>query len=102
MDWSQQPLLSFLRGPVIGTRDGRLILIGSCVSLIFALLAWISPGAINLTGPSFLGEIIIFSLWPAILFVLYVAFCSPDFRPNWLTSLFIAIAACFPFYLVYR
>lgn len=102
MDWSRQPISKVIRGPMLHTTEGLLLIIGSFVSLLFAFLAWLQPNLIHLWHrSSTLGEVVLFGTWPIILLVIFVALGSPNFRPNWFTTLFMLCAVSFPFYLVY-
>lgn len=102
MDWARVNLRAFIRGPLVGTPEGLLVLIGTSLSLLFAGLSWYAPGLVGLRPQLATGNALIFAIWPVPLFVGYVAFCSPDFRPTVFSIAMVFCMAAFPFWLVYK
>ncbi len=102
LGWYGASLTAFLRGPVLHTPEGFIVLAGSAAIWMFSLLAWFAPtwvglnparAAVNATG---------FALWPILLFVLYVKWSAPHFQPNVFTRIVLLIWAGIPFYMAYK
>jgi hypothetical protein len=102
MDWDRAPLSAFFRGPLLHSPEGLIVLAGSGASLLFAVLAWLAPGAIFLPEKRVEVAVTLFAIWPICLFTIYVRMCAPEFRPRVFTTLFILASAALPFWLAYR
>jgi hypothetical protein len=102
MDWHREPLTAFFRGPVLRTPEALIFLLGSVLSLLFALMAWLAPEWTFISQRRLRVAITLFALWPICLFTICVRMCAPDFRPRVLTTLFLVAAAVVPFWLAYR
>lgn len=100
--WYGESLGSFFRGPILHTPEGNILLIGTAISLVFALLAWFFSALVGLNPSRSAINTTIFSMWPVLLFSFYVKFCAPHFRPSLYTMLLMLCATGAPFYLAYK
>jgi hypothetical protein len=102
LGWYGESVGALFRGPVLHTPEGLALVGGSVSAVLFALLALVSPTLVGLNPTRSTMNATLFSLWPIVLFVIYVKFSSPDFRPRLATFLVVLCAALFPYYLAYR
>jgi hypothetical protein len=87
MDYTHQPVSSLLRGPMLHTPQGWVVLASIGAYLILALLFWL--GAIGLPLGKNLGSVVVVCLfWPFITFLLFVKHNISDFSPSWRSCLF--------------
>lgn len=102
LGWYDESVGVLFRGPVLHTFEGLVVVCGSAISLLCAVLAWFAPALVWLSPARAPINTALFGLWPILLFVVYVKFCGPDFRQRKYTSLIMLCAAGFPFYLAYK
>ncbi len=102
MDWTRVNFRTFIRGAFVGTPEGMIVLVGASLSLLFAALSWYAPSLVGLRPQLAAGYALVFCIWPVPLFVIYVALCSPDFRPTVFSTAMVLCLAAFPFWVAYR
>lgn len=95
MDYTRQPVSSLLRGPLLFTPQGRVVLASIGVYLTIALLCWL--GVLKHPLAKDLSYVLIFcAVWPFITFWLFIRVSAPYFSPSWLQAVFVAIGAFMP------
>lgn len=97
--WGDMPISEFVRGPILRTPQGWILVAGSAVQLAFASFAYLAPTWIGLRFESSVTSAILFAAWPLISFVAFVRFSTH--RPNMFTSAVMLISSAFPFHTVY-
>ena len=100
-DWTRVSLWRFIRGPVLHTPEGWVMLLGTTVSVCFAALEWVAPGWVSASPGTATGEAILFALWPLALFTAYIMFCAPEFEPGLFSAGVMIASAALPFWMVY-
>lgn len=100
MDYTHQSVSSLLRGPLLFTPQGWVVLASIGVYLTIALLCWL--GALNHPLAKNLSYVLSFCIfWPFITFLLFVRSSAPYFSPSWLQAMFVAIGAFMPIVYVW-
>lgn len=102
LGWYGESVSSLFCGPVLHTSEGLILIGGSLISLLFAVITWIAPSWVALHPSRSSVNAPLFAMWPVLLFVIYVKSCAPNFRSNIFTSLVMLCAAGLPFYMVYK
>jgi hypothetical protein len=102
LGWCGVPLSEFIRGPLLHTPEGIIVILGGATSCLFALLAGFAPAWIGLAPERSASNATLFGLWPILLFVLYVKWSAPHFQPSIYTRIVLLIWAGIPIYLAYR
>lgn len=102
LGWFGASLPVFFQGPILHTMEGLIVLFGSGVSLLFALLAWLAPSWVFLRPAESSGHVILFGMWPMVLFVFFVKLCAPHFRTRIFTSVAMLTVAGIPFFKAYH
>lgn len=93
-------LTAFMRGPLMHTAEGMVVLVGSTASLLVALGYWLAP-LFSATALDTSGTSVIFALWPLVLLAFYVKLCVPHFNSSVFTTLSLLCMAGMPYYIVY-
>jgi hypothetical protein len=102
LGWYGETFGAFFNGPILHTPEGMVLLFGTGISLLFAVLAWFVPSIVAINPARSSITTTLFSLWPIMLFTIYIKFCSPHFHPRVYTTLIMICSIGFPFYLVYK
>jgi len=88
------PLGRFFREVMVRTLEGRIVITGSVTCMLFGLLALAWPHLLS-SRP---GLLVLFFLWPAVLFTTYVKTCSrSNFRSGVANSATLLVWAALPF-----
>ena len=92
MDYARSSITALLRGPLLFTPQGWVVLTTLVLCWIGAVFAWGTGNTYFFSGE--LDRVLmIMGLWPLSVFLFYVRLCSPHFQPSWNQAGFIAIAA---------
>lgn len=86
----------------MGAPEGWIFLVGSTLSVLFAVFGWLGPDWVGLRSAREPVAVTLFALWPICLFTIYVRVCAPEFRPRIFTIVLLSCTAAFPFWLAYR
>jgi hypothetical protein len=101
-DWGNRSISDFFAGPVARLREGKVLIAGSGMSLLLAIVAYVAPAMLGLAAARAGSAITLFALWPVFGFLLYVQLCGPHYRSS-LYKVFIMFAImCLPLYTFYR
>ena len=95
MDFTNQPVTALLRGPLVSTPQGLVVLASSAFYWALAL----AYGVLGLVPPPGMmrGTAVVMSLaWPFIVFLLFIRDGMPSFAPSWSKAAFLAIGAAAP------
>jgi hypothetical protein len=92
MDYLRSSVLSLLRGPLLFTPQGWVVLATAILCWSWIGYLWFGRGAeiATISGDR---ELLIFSTWPFVVFLFYLRLCSPHFQASWTQSLLLAITA---------
>lgn len=99
---NEASLGAFVRGPLLHTLEGWVVLAGSVVCVCLAVLAYFAPSFVGVRAGGANAPLFLFGVWPVILVTIYVAVCAPEFHSRVFTFVFLLAAACFPVWLVFR
>ena len=102
MSYDQRPVSDLLRGPLLHTPQGWIVLASAFVCLVLALLYW--GGVLDLPRAKTLDMVLTCCIfWPFITFLQFLKYNAPDFSPSWGNALLAAILAFAPiaYVLVY-
>jgi hypothetical protein len=102
LGWYGESLSALFRGPILHTPEGAIMLMGGVACILFAALSFYVPAKVGLPPARSAINATAFGLWPILLFVLYIKFCAPTFRPAVFTSLVMLCIAGIPFYMAYK
>lgn len=95
MDYSNQPLSNLLRGPLLNTPQGRVV-IAAAISYL-ALAVFISLGLVVPPIKSGVSGAIAGCLaWPFFVFLFFVKNGLPSFKPSWFEAAFLAFCSVLP------
>ncbi|MDQ8022922.1 MAG: hypothetical protein REI94_13875 [Moraxellaceae bacterium] len=99
MDYFHSPVSRLLKGPLLHTPQGMVVLATGAVGLAGAI-AW---GLFEL-GPALgksAGQLTVMCLgWPIIIFLLFVKNGAPGFHPSWRQTMYLLVGALgLPVYL---
>jgi hypothetical protein len=92
MDYERSSVVSLLRGPLLFTPQGWVV-------LATALLCWTGVAYVWLTheaGPmeAFQSRTVaLFGLWPFLVFLFYVRLCTPHFQASWSQTMLLTVSA---------
>ena len=92
MDYERSSVVSLLRGPLLFTPQGWVVLSTALLCWSWVGYAWLSYEA----GPeeALLNRAIsLFSLWPFLVFLFYVRLCTPHFQASWSKTFLLALSA---------
>ena len=92
MDYARTSVLSLLRGPLLFTPQGWVVIVTALLSWSWVGYLWFAGGT-GVTAGGRDRELLLFSVWPALVFLFYVRLCIPHFQASWSQSLQLAIAA---------
>ncbi len=95
MSYANQPVSELLKGPLLHTPQGWVVLISTGVYLVLAGLLWlgfIAPPA----GKNIEASIVACIFWPLITFLFFVKTNLPNFSASWGKAFFVAISAFAP------
>ena len=99
VDFSNQPLENLLRGPLLHTPQGQVVIVVAigylALALLFGLGLVIPPIKSGVSG-----AIIGCLIWPFIVFLFFVKNGLPSFKPSWFEAAFLAVCSVLPVVLV--
>jgi hypothetical protein len=95
MDYGKLPVTALLRGPLLSTPQGRVVLLYLVAYLAAAALVWLLqlPPPIGKTPEVFI-ELCI--AWPFIVFLMFVRDSSPTFAASWATAAWLILYGALP------
>jgi hypothetical protein len=95
MDYTREPVSSLLRGPLIHTPQGIVVVFSSILYLMAAALFSFT----DITPPFGYSsaKTVVFCIgWPVIMFMLYIKKNLPQFEPSWSEAGFLAFCSPLP------
>ncbi len=95
VDFTNQPVTALLRGPLLSTPQG-LVVIASCVCYSTLALAYGVFGLLPPFGKSTGSVVVICLSWPFIVFLLFIKEGMPSFAPSRGKAAFLAVCAAAP------
>jgi len=99
--WGGQPFGVFVREQVAVSPEGRILVVGSAVSILVAAATMLWPGILPYRrDPGTLA--VLFGMWPLVSFAFYVRICGPDFNSSVSKVVQILLIVCAPFVLAAR
>lgn len=101
MDYARQSVASLLRGPLLFTPQGKVVLFTWVV--FWAWGAYVLYTGSALPFKKDVGSaLVIAASWPFIVFLLFVRGSMPYFKASWGKACYLAlVAAALPLYLAY-
>lgn len=102
MTWDRQPISAFFRGPLTHAVEGWVVVGGSILCALLALLVWLVPGVAGIPPGGANAPLLLFALWPICLLVIFVAMCGPNFHSRVSSIGFLLLSVAFPVWLVFR
>lgn len=93
---------AFVRGPLLHTVEGWVVLAGALVCLCLAVIAFFVPSFVGVRPGGANAPLFLFALWPVILGVVYIALCGPEFHSRIFSFILMFAFALFPVWLVFR
>jgi len=96
MSYFNRSLADLFRGPILHTPQGLTLLIASCFYWLYAACIVIFDIPTPFAWSSELA-ILLFMVWPLILFLFFVKENSPAFLPSRKSAVWIFIYAAVPF-----
>ena len=101
-DWDNRSISDFFAGPVARSREGKVLIAGSGMSLLLAIVAYIAPAMLGLAAARADSAIVLFVFWPVFAFLLYVQLCGPHYRSSPYKVFTMLAFMCLPLYTFYR
>ena len=77
--WYGESVTSFLRNQVARSAEGKVLLVGSALSLALAVAAVVAPSSLGWSPARSASNAVLFGVWPVLAFVAYVRICGPSF-----------------------
>jgi hypothetical protein len=95
VDYGKLPVTDLLRGPLLHTPQGLIVVVYALVYLGAGAVVWLLqlPPPIGKTLEVFLTLCL---LWPFIVFLMFVRHSNPAFNPSWTTASWIAVYGALP------
>ena len=92
MDHTRSSVFSLLRGPLLFTPQGWIVLANSisCWSLIGA--SWLIHAPIHFAEMENRTALLL-GAWPIVVFLFYVRLCMPHFQTSWVQTVLLGISA---------
>jgi len=92
MDYERSSVFSLLRGPLLLTPQGWVVLITAATCWAAAIYLGITGGLGSLTQEP--GRTLTLLLtWPFLVFLFYIRLCKPQFQSSWKQSALLAASA---------
>lgn len=95
MDYTNQSVSALIRGPLVGTPQGWVV-VASAIAYAALALAFFVFGLTPPMGKSVGGAVVTCASWPGVTFLLFVKHGLPSFAPSWRGALFLAVGAAAP------
>jgi ABC-type lipoprotein release transport system permease subunit len=95
MSYAHLPVSQLLKGPLLHTPQGWVVLASIGIYLGLACLLWlgfIAPPA----GKNIEASVVACLFWPLITFLFFVKTNLPDFQASWSKTFLVAVAALAP------
>lgn len=99
MNYAHRPITEFLRGPLLRTPQGWVVLASLAFYWLLALLMLLT-GFNPLPTKEGGGSVVLALLYPLVVFVYFVRFAMPEFRFSASDSAILLLAALMPVGLV--
>lgn len=92
MDYTNSSVLALLRGPLLFTPQGWVVL-ATCISgWSLAGISWLVGGPIYFSGTEDREQALLL-VWPFLVFLFYIQLCMPHFQASWRRALALGISA---------
>ena len=95
MDYTRQPVTALLRGPLVSTPQG-LVVITCAVAYLGLAVAYLAFGLSPPLGKTRGAAVVVCVSWPLIIFLVFVKQGIPSFAPSLAKSLFLTLYASAP------
>jgi hypothetical protein len=93
LDYGRRPVGDLLRGPLLHTPQGIVLVIVAGVYWVAAMLFW---SGVLAPVPSVESPALVCALWPLLMFVMFVYHSSPGFAPSWWETGWTVVYALLP------
>ena len=100
--WYGESVSAFFTNQVSKSPEGRVLLVGSCISLALAIASLVAPAAIGLPANRGITNAVLFGMWPILAFVLYVRICGPTFNTSIVKIVAMLALVAVPVLIAYR
>ena len=95
MDYGALPVTALIRGPLLHTPQGLVVLAASALYLIAATLIAVGLLPAPFRWPTW-STVGLFVFWPFVMFLLFVKWNQPDFRASWPAAVWLLLCALAP------
>src|SRR6218665_221213 len=92
MDHLRSPVLSLLRGPLLFTPQGWVVLLTLLACGAGAAVVW-AGGSVWPFGPDAGRALSLLLAWPVLVFLFYIRLCMPHFRASWRDTALLTMSA---------
>jgi len=95
MAWDQASVTDFLRGPLLSSWPGRIVVVLMLLPFFLGILCWLAPGMTErhlflAWGPALM-------LWPLMIFIQFVKLCDSNALGGRWEWVMLPLVAFFPF-----
>ena len=92
MDYTRSPVMDLLKGPLLFTPQGWVVLAicGACWS--WAAFSWLTDSPVVIGQDASKGLVMLLA-WPLLVFLFYVRVCMPHFKASWAKTAYLVAAA---------
>ena len=102
MNWANEPFSKLLKDKIIPSIEGRSIIYSTLIYCILAAVTYVYPSILGIDIQRITGTIMIFLIWPILLFTMYCFVAvNVNFRSSILSLIWVLCWACGPFWIIY-
>jgi hypothetical protein len=94
MDYERSSVVSLLRGPLLFTPQGWVVLATALLCWSWVAYLWLAHEA-GLIDALQTRDVSLFGLWPFLVFLFYVRLCTPHFHSSWFKTFLLTLSAAF-------
>lgn len=95
MDYEKAPVTDLIRGPLLHTPQGWVVLASVALYALLALAVWLF-GVSSALGKTPGVALALCFFWPLINFLMYVRWNSPYFKASWSSAAYLLVVALAP------
>jgi hypothetical protein len=102
MDYLRSSVMHLLRGPLLYTPQGWVVLATAAIGWGFASVAWVT--GLSIFGEQLTGkELTLALVWPLLVFMFYLNLCAPHFKASRSHTAHLTVSAlALPCYMIFE